>query len=549
MAASPLLSLLNLFKREVLSAIIIAGAIAGFYFFLQNAKRFAKKTGFSGTGTAILILVTGFLLAGNLLRASIPDTNPDALTAYAVAPDRWLDNGEITYLEDSIFSGFPWTGEIISSWPASLSTDPMDQLSVLQIFQMTMLLAAAFTAWKLLSGGLNSLLLIACACMGTSMLVQWASLPKFEMTVLFFTTVAFGMLLKQYLTGGRVFSLIPFLAMGFALATKVTSYILLPSFLLLLLFLPVYRKFSHILPGILLMILPPAVFAVNTCAHTGAPFYPDILSVFPPDSEHIIVDIPEIAAHARANAASNDLLVETEPDRFFTNLGRLIESWGLPVYIFIIGTVFSLISRNRFRVYVPFACMLIYAVISSIVFDPVKWGAKYAYLMSPVLAATGVNWSGELFKKKYVFYGYLIALLIISSVSNRVHAILTYPYFAESNGFNSGREVEVQPLHEWCNRNLPAGSRLLSLWKRERYFCDHDIIVLENHPLARRLFLAPSLAEEMSLLERMDLDYVYFNSEDPMPGKLERSINFLSSRRLDFVTEAGGYSLYRIIYK
>jgi hypothetical protein len=548
LAVSPLLSLLNLFSRTALPVIIIIGALAGSRFFLKYGRQIVRRVRFSGSKTTALFLITGFLLISNLLKASIPDTNPDALTAYAVAPDRWLNNGELTYFEDSIFSAFPWTGEILSSWPASLSTGIMDQLVVLQVFQMTMLLAAAITAWKLLGSDLNGLLVCVSACMATSILVEWASLPKFEMTVLFFTTVAIGTLLKQYLTEDRTFSLIPFLAMGFALATKVTAYILLPSFLLLVLFIPIYRKLLHILPGILLMLLLPAIFAVNTYAHTGAPFYPNTLSFFPPDTEHVIVEVPEIAAHARANIASNDLLVETSPDRFFTNIGRLIESWGLPVYLFLFGTVYMLVSRKRFGVLFPLSCVLVYAVTSSIAFNPIKWGAKYAYLMSPVFAAAGATWSKKLFFNKYVLYGYLIVLLIISSFHTRVKAVLSYPFFTESIGFDVSNGVEVKPLHEWCNSNLPDGSRLLSLWKRERYFCNHEIVVIENHPLALRLFLAQSLSEEMAFLDHMEIDYVYFNSDDPMPGKLERCLRFLNSRRLDFVIEIDGYSLYRIIY-
>jgi len=356
------------------------------------------------------------------------------------------------------------------------------------------------------------------------------------------------MSLKQYLAKDRIFTIIPFLAMGFALATKVTAYILLPSFLLLVLFIPIYRKPSHFLPGIFLMLLLPAIFAVNTYAHTGAPFYPNTLSFFPPDAEHVLVEVPEIAAHARANIASNDLLVETRPDRFFTNLGRLIESWGLPIYIFLFGMIYVLVSRKHFGVLVPFSCMLVYAVIASIAFNPIKWGAKYAYLMSPVLAATGIAWSKNLFLNRYAFYGYLIVLLIISSIHIRMRAVFSYPFFSESIGFDVSNGVEVKSLHEWCNSNLPDGSRLLSLWKRERYFCSHEIVVIETHPLALRLFLAKSLREEIALLDQMGIDYVYFDSNDPMPGKLERCLHFLNSRRLDFVTEIDGYSLYRIIY-
>jgi hypothetical protein len=108
--------------------------------------------------------------------------------------------------------------------------------------------------------------------------------------------------------------------------------------------------------------------------------------------------------------------------------------------------------------------------------------------------------------------------------------------------------VAVKPLQEWCNYNLPAGSRLLSMWKRERYFSDHDIIVIENHPLGRRLFLAESIEKEIELLGLMDIDYVYYQTSDPMPGDLENSMKFLFSDKLENITEVGGFTLCKINY-
>jgi hypothetical protein len=122
-----------------------------------------------------------------------------------------------------------------------------------------------------------------------------------------------------------------------------------------------------------------------------------------------------------------------------------------------------------------------------------------------------------------------------------------FPYRRDGSGLIPG--VEVQALHIWCNANLPEGSRLLSLWKRERYFCDHEILVIENHPMARRLFLAPSLEAEMALLDSMGIDFVYFETEDPMPGKLEGCIQFLNSGRLEPMVEIGGFTLCRIVPK
>jgi len=106
----------------------------------------------------------------------------------------------------------------------------------------------------------------------------------------------------------------------------------------------------------------------------------------------------------------------------------------------------------------------------------------------------------------------------------------------------------VKALHEWCNENLHSESRLLSMWKRERYFSNHVIIVIENHPIGRRLFLVDTLEEEMELLQRMNIDYIYFQTSDPMPGDLEYCIQLLQSDRLEHIIEVSGFTLCKIIY-
>ena len=546
LALSIPLSLIGVFLRPVLAALLSAGAVFKIVTSVRKCKRIRFK--FLRIHGLILLLLTGFILLSNTFRASEPQTNPDALITYAVQPDRWLSSGRIYYIEESMFSGLPAAGEILAAWPASLSQSNIDQLSLLQLFQMSMLLFSAVAAWKILGRGKNGLLITVTACMATSMLCGWASLPKIEMTALYFSTVAICLIYRGYLRKDGKFDPVPFFAMGLALSTKLTAYVLLPSFLFLSFAIPVYRRLKTVLVwGAVLSIIPLA-FALRTMIHTGAPFYPHSVSFLKADEDHYLPEVPRITELARENTAPNDLLVNREPETLLTNISELITSWGLPALLFLLGMASLAMRRKLSGAMLPLAAVLIYALIASVAFNPLRWGAKYAFLMSPFMAAIGTRWTEELTFPRISFYVFLLIVVLTSSLQPRFGYVFAYPGMSSSLDFRPPNVVMVKALHEWCNDNLPEGTRLLSLWKRERYFSDHTVIVLENHPLGRRLFLVDELEEEMELLQRMSIDYIYFQSSDPMPGDLEYYIQFLQSDRYEYVTEVSGFTLCRIIY-
>ncbi len=541
------LSLAGIFSRPVLSAIILIGAVIRIAALVRNKQKCAHFK-FPGIKWLILLFLAAFILMSNTMQASEPQTNPDALVTYAVQPDQWLSSGRIYYLEDNILSGLPLIGEILASWPASLSQSKTDQLSLLQVFQMSMLLLSAFAAWKILGRGKNGLLVTVIACMATSMLAGWASLPKIEMTVLYFSTLALCLLFRGYIRKDEKFDPVPFLAMGLALGTKLTAYVLLPSFLLLVFSIHIYRKHKTILAWGAILAVIPLSFALRTISHTGTPFYPYSVPIFEADDDHLLLEVPRITELARMNAAPNDQLVNTEPESLFMNISELVSSWGLPAILFLMGMVSLAMRRKLSLALFPLIAVLIYCLIASVAFNPLRWGAKYAFLMSPFIAALGTRWTEELTFPRISFYVFLLIVAFTSSLQPRFGYLFAYPGMSSSLDFRPPNIVMVKALHEWCNDNLPEGTRLLSLWKRERYFSDHAVIVLENHPLGRRLFLVDELEEEMELLRRMSIDYIYFQSSDPMPGDLEYYIQFLQSDRYEYVTEVSGFTLCRIIY-
>lgn len=546
-ALSVPLSLIGIFNRPVLAVSLSAGALIGIVMLIRT-KVDLSRFRFSGIYGLILLLFAGFILVTNTMRASEPQTNPDALITYAVQPDRWLSSGKILYIEENILSGLPLIGEILAAWPASLSSSRTDQLSLLQVFQMSMLLLSAIAAWKILGKGRNGLLITVSACMATSMLAGWASLPKIEMTALYFSTVAMCLVYRGYLCGDGEFDPVPFLAMGLALSTKLTAYILLPSFLLLAFSIPIYRKLKIILAWCTILTIIPLVFAARTMINTGTPFYPISISLLGADEDHAIPEVPEMTELARMNAAPKDQLVNTEPEPVFVNISNLISSWGLPALLFLLGMASLAMRRKLSLALLPVAVVLIYCLIASVVFNPLRWGAKYAFLLSPFMAAIGTKWTEKLVFPRISFYAFLLVMVLTSSLLPRFRYLISFPGMSSSLDFRPPNVVLVKALHEWCNDNLPEGSRLLSIWKRERYFSDHTVIVLENYPLGRQLLLVDSLEEEMELLRRMNIDYIYFQTSDPMPGDLERSILFLQSDRLEYVIEISGFTLCRVVY-
>ncbi len=541
------LSILGIFNRPVLTVLLATGALIGIVILVKKKPGIFRVRHF-GVYELILLVFAGFLLLSNTLRASEPQTNPDGLVTYAVQPDRWLSSGRICYIEESISSGLPLTGEIIAAWPASLSSSRTDQLSLLQVFQMSMLLLSAFAAWNILGKSRNGLLITIIACMATSMLAGWASLPKIEMTVLYFSTVAVALLYRTFVNGFRKYDPIPFLAMGLALGTKLTAYVLLPSMLVLVFAIPGYRKFRYLLVSSAILVIIPLAFAVRTVIHTGAPYYPVTVPLFEPDEDYVLKEIPELTELARMNAAPNDQLVNTEPDPLFVNISKLISSWGLPALLFLLGLISLALRRKLSLALFPLLVVLVYCLLASLIFNPLRWGAKYAFLLSPFMAAVGAGWIEKVNISKVFFFLFLLYVLVTSSMIPRFRYTEAFPGMSASLDFRPPNAVLVKPLQEWCNENLPAGSRLLSVWKRERYFSDNEVIVLENHPLSRRLFLLDSLDEEMKLLHRMRMDYIYFQTADPMPDSLEEKIQLLQSDRLEFVTEVSGFTLCRIIY-
>ena len=172
------LSLLRVLDRTVCPIVLVLFSIPGFFLIFHKMKERAptQKPPVVQIIFSLVLLAVVFI---NLTNASSPNLNfDDPLITYAVQPDKWLNNGHMHWVEEAVHSGFPQTYEMIAVWPASLSSDRIDQISVLQVFQMSLLLVALLRGMQLVKIRNKLRIPLAITILMCSMLVYWCSLAK-----------------------------------------------------------------------------------------------------------------------------------------------------------------------------------------------------------------------------------------------------------------------------------------------------------------------------------------------------------------------------------
>ncbi len=492
---------------------------------------------------AALWLLVLFLLAGNMLRALQPHGFVDPLIVYAVRPDRWLASGAIVPIAQSKFIGFPFVGELLALWPAALSAGRTEQLVLLQLFQSSMLAAAAFTAASLMRLDGRHSPVAAASILGLPILASWSSVAKTDMTAIYFMTVALSLLLFDLVKGrGGNASLTAWAACGIAMGVK---YTVLPAAGVLLvgaLLLPGWRR--RIAGGLAVAAVVPVGFALRNTLLTGSPLYPYLTGTLSGGSKWELV-YPEAVQQIRLR-----------PGRpFIPSLLSLLASWRSAGILFALG-IWGLCARGRLRAAAAISVVVLaYALTCSLVFNPMPWGAKYAILIIPALACLGAScmiWTK--LSASVLAAGVTAAILLLSEVPERAALLGRGPTLLEDVSFRGSDIPPTLGLHRWINENLPPDVRLLSLWRPERYFCDRDIVVAQNSPLGLGLF-SPRTGpqEEMAIMREMCIDYVYFAAADPLPSELERDLAILSTdarnRLLVPVVEYDGYLICRLNYE
>lgn len=144
------LSILGIMNRTITPILLLLFSFLGMLLLVKKVRNLEKSKNKNIIQLIGLIALIAVAIL-NLTYASMPNLLfDDPLITYAVQPDRWLNSGRIHWLEETTFSGFPLTYEMMAVWPASLSSDRIDQLSVLQVFQMTLLFFALFRGMQII---------------------------------------------------------------------------------------------------------------------------------------------------------------------------------------------------------------------------------------------------------------------------------------------------------------------------------------------------------------------------------------------------------------
>lgn len=465
------------------------------------------------------ILILAFFGLSIFFRAAKPQDNPDPLITYAVQPDRWLDAGRIYFLEETGFSAMPLLGETLAIWPASLSLPDIsgmpgidrddferqiDQLSLTQVFQLSLLIAAVLIASRKLDGSGRGVFLCLSAVLASSMLTGWGSLAKVDMTLAFFATMALLPSISRYQGRGEAHGLWPFLMFSLALSTKLTAWILLPFFLVLELGSE-RRSVKRLLPGFALMLTLPAAYMIRTMVHTGSLLYTGPMN------------FPEAAGQwAWTSVPGLDSLSHRTDPGFLADLKALALAWDYPLILLACGFVASMGRSGRRGRIVTASVFLFFAIVSLAVFVPAAWGAKYTLFVLPVIAALGASWWPSGRNGLLLAAGFVVAVAMGTETVQRARFISGFIRSGRMLMYDSDTYLSPRNLHLWANDSLPGDAVLLSLFSDERYHSDHEVICARTQPYARGLFEEGPLSDEIGILRTLGVTHVYFVQGDPL---------------------------------
>ena len=528
------LSILGVMNRTVTPVLLLIFSVPGLFLLLQKAKNINRPDKFSILKT-IGILALLAVITMNLAYASMPNLDfDDPLITYAVQPDRWLNTGKVYWLEETAFSGFPLTYEMMAVWPASLSSDRMDQLSILQVFQMTLLFFAIFRGMQIIGIKRKYWIPLTITTLLCAMLFYWSSLAKTDTAAILFSTLALASAIKE-LNDKSLNQYSSWLFMGLALATKQTALLVLVPFVLYKIhrFFTSSKKVKAI--SLICISLVPLIFAVRTMIHTGSPTYPEYQIPFLVKDEWKLLPLPEelITLTDRASEFYENTHYSTGK-----HIGIFLTSME-GIFLLFLGGL-GIVLTGKDRRWLLFLPILVYFAVSIIVLWPPWWGAKYAILIYPFVALLGVKaiQSREKFCSVYlssicilsfVVPGFIIAPKLSLPAAYRytvVKSVLTGTWDS-TYGYTVFLSTPEGMTYMWMNSALSDESTILSLHEEKRYFYDSKIYVGWRHPATQALYLNNSLEDECAILDQTGIDYVTFYRADPSAFEMEKLLMIL----------------------
>lgn len=552
------LSLSGLLNRTVCPVLLMLMVIPGVLFSF-GALRDRIPMGRPGVLEFVMGPFILFILILNFTHASMPNLAfDDPLVTYAVQPDRWLNAGRIHWLGETTFSGFPMLYEMTAIWPASLSSDRMNQLSVLQVFQMSLLVAAVFRGLYILRIRRRLWIPVASVILVSTLLFIWCSKAKTDAMAILFTTLALASAIRERESGfsGRPFS--SWLFMGLALATKVTAVVVMVPFLLYSIgaFLKFPAKWKLI--ALVSLMAVPVVFAVRTMLKTGSPTYP----VYPvtqmlKDGWELSEPEEQVAVGTRDSYLYEDIFFPLPKQ-----VGIFFASMEGSILLLLAGVIATLVTGKRAEVYLAVP-VLIYGIACIVAFWPPWWGAKYSILAYPFIGllggrllqrSNGSIWiATSVLAVSFLIPGFVMVAGDARPFTYRItvtRSILNGNW-SEESGYAMYMSTPEGMTHMWANSALPSDATIFSINEEKRYFFDGTVIVGWRHPLGQRLYLENSLEDELAILDSLGVDYVGFYREDPTLLEQEDRLAILDHIGFGDVLEPviivdGGYLLCRL---
>jgi hypothetical protein len=528
------LSLSRVMNRTVTPILLILFAVPGLFLLARKVKLIHLPRKYSlmqiiGTLALLIIIVL------NLTYASMPSLLfDDPLITYAVQPDRWLNQGRLFWLDETTFSGFPLIYEMIAVWPASLSSDRIDQLSILQVFQMTLLFMTLLRGMQIMRIKKKLWIPLTIIVLLCTMLYYWSSLAKTDTAAILFSTLALASAIseRKAKTSNQYTS---WFLMGLALATKQTAFLILVPFGLYKAHQFISLSIGKKTISLLFISFIPLFFAVRTMIHTGSPTYPvhqlsilvrDEWRLSPPPEEISLINNRSSEAHESSNYS------------IAKHIGIFLTSMEGILLIFLGGVGVALYKRDRsLLLFLP---LIVSLAVLIVVLWPPWWGAKYSILLYPFIAILGVSimQSYEKFSSVYLPIVYVISFVVPGFiVVPRMQFPASYRFtvaksvlsgtWDTSSGYQLLSSTPEGMTYMWMNSAVLDDSRILSIHEEKRYFYNHEVYVGWRHPATQDLYLDNTLAEECAILDEVGIDYITFYRNDPCIYKMENRLEIL----------------------
>ncbi len=555
-----LLSLFHLLTRRIMPIFIILGALTGLVALYLRLKKFFSGFRFHLKHPVIILpfLLAGYILLTNLMLAGRPEMDfNDTQVTYLVQPDRWLNDGQMSFLDETRFSAFPMTSEMLLLLPSSLSDDRLDQLILGQLFELSMTIGLILFSMVILGFGWKWFPAAIISISGCSTILLWCHFAKPDATAIFFITIALIILLRQIIDTDYRSDLSAFPIIGLALSSKYTVYITLIPIIIMFIYILVHNKPNkyYIFSGTILLITIPVIFMIRTVIHTGTIFFPHAPFEFLLKTEW---QMPEV--HLTYNIF-NDRSSDFFPNiGFFQNVWHYFGTWNSSLFLLLGGYILTIKRKYLTRRTIILAGFGVYAVASLVLFYPAWWGAKYGILLIPFATMFG------LYMFRHLKYGLLSATILSviiyfiydTSLSPTEHYGLEFrtrlieSYVTSDWKPSSIQIVQQQPELKatlWMNCHLPENSHILSFYVTKRYFSNHRWIVAWRYPVAAHLYLDNSIVDEINILKELDIDYIFLTEGNPAPFDDENSVELFSrigrGDVLEPVANIDGHTIYR----